>query len=173
MTPLDRRVADLRREVDDIVHQFQALDQRTAHEPPADLTCSELRLVEYLGDQGPRMMRDIAEYVGLAVNTLTSTVDRLERRDLVRRERCEEDRRVVRVALTASGTEAYSVAVQAKLRFLRNMLLALTEEEQDIFMVLFRKIARAGRAQVRELTERADPAATTACTVSLTKTEAS
>jgi hypothetical protein len=31
------------------------------------------------------------------------------------------------------------------------MLDALTEDEQEIFMVLFRKIARAGRSQVQRM----------------------
>ena len=33
----------------------------------------------------------------------------------------------------------------------RSMLAGLTEEEREIFMVLFRKIARAGRVQVEKL----------------------
>jgi DNA-binding MarR family transcriptional regulator len=151
MTPLDQKAADLRREVDDIVHQFDVLDNLAANGPHVDLSCQELRLVEFLGDQGPRMMRELAEHLLLAVNSMTGTVDKLERKGFVRRERSEEDRRVVRVELTAVGRLAYEAAIAAKLRFLRNMLHVLTEEEQDIFMVLFRKIARAGRAQVRKL----------------------
>ena len=37
------------------------------------------------------------------------------------------------------------------MRLLRSMLRALTEDEQEIFLVLFRKIARAGRSQVQKI----------------------
>ncbi len=151
MSNLEHKAADLRRVVDDIVHQFEVLDNLAANGPHVELSCQELRLVEFLGDRGPRMMRELAEHLLLAVNSITGNVDKLERKGFVRRERSEEDRRVVRVELTAAGRQAYEAAVAAKLRFLGKMLGALTEEEQEIFMVLFRKIARAGRSQVEKL----------------------
>ncbi len=109
----------------------------------------ELLLVEYLGDSGQRMMRELAEHLQLAVNSITGTVDKLERKLLVERQRSEEDRRVVHVALTKAGQDVYEANLKEKLAFLRRMLAALTEDEQEIFMVLFRKIARAGQKQAK------------------------
>jgi MarR family 2-MHQ and catechol resistance regulon transcriptional repressor len=97
------------------------------------------------------MMRELAEYLTVAVNSVTSIVDNLERKVLVRRHRSEEDRRVIRVELTDPGREVYQSLVEVNLRLFRSMLGALTEDEQEIFMVLFRKIARAGRTQVRQI----------------------
>ena len=151
MTPLDRKTADLRDIVEDILYQFRLLDANTANGPHVDLTCQELRLVEHLGDRGPRIMREIAEFLLVAVNSVTSTVDNLEKKSIVRRLRSEEDRRVVRVELTDAGKMAYQAAVREKQQLLRSMLGALTEDEQEIFMVLFRKIARAGRTEVRKM----------------------
>ena len=83
--------------------------------------------------------------VQAAVNSVTSLVDKLEAQGLVRRERSTEDRRVVFVELTPTGRAAYTAAVDEKLSLLRLMLGALNADEQETFMALFRKIARAGR----------------------------
>jgi MarR family transcriptional regulator, 2-MHQ and catechol-resistance regulon repressor len=151
MTTLDRRAADLQEIVQDIVKQFQLVNAAAANGPHVELNVQELRIVELLGDEGPHIMRELAEYLAVAVNSMTSIVDNLENKALVRRLRSEEDRRVVRVELTSSGREVYQSLVEVKLRLFRSMLGALTEDEQEIFLVLFRKIARAGRSQAHQI----------------------
>jgi len=151
MSPLDRRAADLHDLVQDILKQFQDVNATAANGPHVELNMQELRVVEFLGNEGPRMMRELAEHLSVAVNSMTSIVDNLEHKELVRRQRSEEDRRVVRVELTDAGREIYRSLVEVNLRLFRTMLGALTEDEQEIFMVLFRKIARAGRTQVHQI----------------------
>jgi MarR family 2-MHQ and catechol resistance regulon transcriptional repressor len=148
MTTLDRRAADLQEVVQDILKQFQSVNAAAANGPHAELNMQELRVVEFLGNEGPRMMRELAEHLAVAVNSMTSIVDSLEKKGLVQRHRSEEDRRVIRVELTDPGREVYQSLVEVNQRLFRSMLGALTQDEQEIFMVLFRKIARAGRSQV-------------------------
>src|SRR5437879_1260948 len=97
MKPLDRRAQDLRELLRDILHQFRLSDAAAAQGPHADLSCQELRLMELVGDGGPRKMSDLAEFLLLAVNSMTSAVDNLEKKGMVRRQRSEQDRRIVRV----------------------------------------------------------------------------
>ncbi|HEY1066938.1 MAG TPA: MarR family transcriptional regulator, partial [Pirellulales bacterium] len=94
---LDQRVLDLGKHVQDIAHRFHAADEAAAEGPHASLSLQELKLVEYLGDRGPRMMRELATALHVAVNSITTTVDNLERKQVVVRRRSEEDRRVVHV----------------------------------------------------------------------------
>ena len=155
MTSLDRRAADLQELVQDIMKQFECLNSKAANGPHAELNIQELRLIEFLGNEGPRMMRELAEHLTVAVNSVTSIVDHLESKGLVHRQRSEEDRRVIRVELTPSGQEIHQFCVELHLRLFRSMLGALTEDEQEIFMVLFRKIARAGRTQMRQISSSA------------------
>lgn len=150
MSPLDVRALDLRNLVQDIVGQFQEADAAAATEPHVELSVQELRVVEYLGDHGPRMMRELAEFLRLAVNSVTTLIDNLEKKQIVRRQRSDADRRIIRVELIDAGKAAYSAALGEKLRLLRRMLGALTEDEQEIFMLLFRKIARAERSQAQK-----------------------
>jgi MarR family 2-MHQ and catechol resistance regulon transcriptional repressor len=151
MTPLDRKAADLRDVVQDILKQFQCVNAAAANGPHAELNMQDLRVVEFLGNEGPRIMRELAEHLTVAVNSMTSIADSLERKGLVRRQRSEEDRRVIFVELTDPGRVVYESLVEVNMRLFRSMLGALTEDEQEIFMVLFRKIARAGRSQVLQI----------------------
>ena len=144
MTALDQRAADLQEVFQDIVKQFHCVNAAAANGPHVELKMQELPVVEFLGNEGPRMMRELAEHLGVAVNSMTSIVDGVERKGLVRRQRSEQDRRIVHVELTDAGQELYKSYVEVKMKLFRSMLGALTEDEQEIFMVLFRKIGRHG-----------------------------
>jgi DNA-binding MarR family transcriptional regulator len=149
MNSIDRRAAGLQDLVQEILKQFQTVNTAAANGPHVDLKIQEMRTIEFLGTGGARMMREVAEHLSVAVNSLTSIVDGLEQKGLVLRQRSEEDRRVIRVELTAEGEHVYRSSVEANLRLFRSMLQSLTEDEQEIFMVLFRKISRAGRTQLQ------------------------
>ena len=137
---LDKRAAELGRVVHEIVKRFEGANVAAANGPHADLTLQETRVVELLGESGGQMMRAVADYLGIAVNSVTSLADNLERKGLLRRIRSEADRRVVHVELTPDGQCASRSVSDVKARFHREMLAALTEEEQAILLVLLRKI---------------------------------
>jgi DNA-binding MarR family transcriptional regulator len=109
-----------------------------------------VKIVATLGPASntPQMMRALAEYLSLAVNSVTTIVDGLEQKDLIRRQRSDEDRRIVRVELSELGREAFEASEAAKMQLFRSMLSPLTVDEQEILLVLFRKIARGGRTPV-------------------------
>jgi DNA-binding MarR family transcriptional regulator len=148
---LDRRAADLRDIVQEMLKQFQSVNAAAANGPHAGLNIQELRVVEFLGDDGPHIMRELAEFLHVAVNSVTSIVDNLEQKGLVRRVRSEEDRRIIRVELTAAGRLIHQDALNVNMQLFRTMLRALGSEEQKIFLLLIRKIVRVGRTQVSKL----------------------
>ena len=96
-------------------------------------------------------MRELAAFLNVAVNSVTSIVDSLEKKDLVRRVRSEEDRRIIRVELTDAGRLIHQDALDVNMQLFRTMLRALSSEEQKIFLMLIRKIVRVGRTQVSKL----------------------
>ena len=133
--------------MEEIGKQFQEVHTSVSNGPHAGLNHQEMKVVELLGRGGPQMMRALAEHVSLAVNSITTVVDGLEQKALISRQRSDEDRRVVRVELTRSGTAAYQALKTAKTQFFRSILRPLTVDEQEILLVLFRKIVRVGQTQ--------------------------
>jgi DNA-binding MarR family transcriptional regulator len=151
LSVLDRRAADLRDIVQEMLKQFQSVNAAAANGPHAELNIQELRVVEFLGDEGSHIMRELAAFLNVAVNSVTSIVDSLEKKGLVLRVRSEEDRRIIRVELTQAGRLIYQDALDVNMQLFRTMLRALSSEEQKIFLMLIRKIVRVGRAQVSKL----------------------
>jgi MarR family 2-MHQ and catechol resistance regulon transcriptional repressor len=64
---------------------------------------SDFMVLEVLLHKGPLTISVIGEKVLLASASMTSAIDRLERRGLVRRRSCSSDRRIRLVELTAEG----------------------------------------------------------------------
>ncbi len=106
------------------------------------------------------MMRAVAEHLGVAVNSVTSIADGMERKGLLRRVRSESDRRVVHVELTEAGLEASRSVMGMKNKFHRELLAALTEEEQAILLVLLRKVGGWKAAETMQATQTAELAVT-------------
>ncbi|TDC85078.1 MarR family transcriptional regulator [Micromonospora sp. KC606] len=86
------------------------------------LTLTEFETLDRLtiGDGEKRRMQDLAGDMHLSQSALSRTVDRLEKRGLVRRAMCEADRRGVFVAATEEGVRRH---VEAR----RSYLAVLTE----------------------------------------------
>ncbi len=86
------------------------------------------------------IMREIADEATLSLSTATGVIDGLVAKGLVKRERSDADRRIVRVELTSEGLKIYEQALEVRSRMVRGMLGALNKEEQEQFVSLFRKI---------------------------------
>jgi MarR family transcriptional regulator, organic hydroperoxide resistance regulator len=71
-----------------------------------DLTASEINALANLADGRGRTISELGKAVGVRPTTLSSVLDRLERRDHITRGTRPGDRRVVVVELTSSGREA-------------------------------------------------------------------
>jgi DNA-binding MarR family transcriptional regulator len=148
LSSLQQRAIDFGDIVRDIFKQFEQMHDQTLAGPHANLGHQDMRVVEVLGESGPQMMRSLAEHLGLAVNSITAVVDSLEQKGLAQRTRSSSDRRVIHVELTEEGKRAFDFVSSSKLQFHRALLSVLTEDEQQILLVLFRKIAREASKQV-------------------------
>lgn len=69
------------------------------------LTHAQMLVLHTLADSGQELPSDIARRLGVAQATVTTQIDRLEARGLVRRERRQADRRTVWVILTDAGRQ--------------------------------------------------------------------
>ena len=77
-----------------------------------DLPLSSYEVLLYLAesDGGRLRMGELADRLLLSRSGLTRLVDRLERRDLVARERCKEDARGLFARITPAGRERFDAA---------------------------------------------------------------
>lgn len=142
LSNLDRHVPEFLQLIREFEQRFRVLDSETANGPHENLSLQELRLVQFLGEGDRKIMKDLAAHLLLAVNSVTSLVDNLEKKGYVERKRSTEDRRVIYVELTEAGRKLFDTASYEKQACIRWLLGGLTVSERDTFIQLFRKMAR-------------------------------
>jgi DNA-binding MarR family transcriptional regulator len=119
---------------DSIVLAAQRAAHATAHAvigavAADDLTPSEGNALANLVD-GPRTVGQLATAAGVRPTTLTSLLDRLERRGLLVRRPSPDDRRSLLVELTADGRSVARRVVRAIGDLERRALGPLSEEQR-------------------------------------------
>src|SRR5262245_56572220 len=72
-----------------------------------NLTLQEARVLKTVGHMDCPIMSAIAGAIRLSMSTLTGLIDRLCEKKLVKRDRSNEDRRIVQVELTEEGRELH------------------------------------------------------------------
>jgi DNA-binding MarR family transcriptional regulator len=73
-----------------------------------ELTLSQYALLGGLAERREARVRELARQAGITASTATRILDALERREIVRRDRADEDRRAVTVTLTDHGRQLLS-----------------------------------------------------------------
>jgi MarR family 2-MHQ and catechol resistance regulon transcriptional repressor len=106
----------------------------------AGLTPTQLGVLEALLHLGPLGQRVLGDKLLMSGGNITTVVDNLERRGLVRRERSSDDRRNVTVHLTAEGRQLISKAFPGHVRAIVEAFSALTAAEQETLGRLAKKL---------------------------------
>ncbi len=103
---------------------------------------SDFAVLEVLLHKGSLPVNVIGEKVLLTSGSITTAVQRLEKKELVRRERSTEDARVVLVHLTEAGRELIESAFEAHAANLDLLFETLNDEERATFAELMRKVGQ-------------------------------
>lgn len=106
------------------------------------LTYSQFGAMETLYHLGPLMVGQLAEKHLKSPNNFTTVVDNLEKQGFVRRERSQEDRRVVMVYLTEAGQSLIERVIPQHVRVVFEDMSVLTTEEQEQLGVLLRRLGK-------------------------------
>jgi MarR family transcriptional regulator, 2-MHQ and catechol-resistance regulon repressor len=110
--------------------------QVAAHE----LTLTEFGILEVLYHKGPLLLGEVQRRILVSSGGVTYLVDRLERKGLVERRACPEDRRARYAALTEEGEALISRIFPDHARMITEVMDTLTLEEQREAIDLLRKL---------------------------------
>ncbi|MEI8217110.1 MAG: MarR family transcriptional regulator [Eubacteriales bacterium] len=101
---------------------------------------SELFTILQLDRREEITMTELAETIGAPMSTATGIVDRLVRNQYLKRERSEEDRRVVVLKLTDKGISLSTELKELISQYTSMVLEDLTDEEQRFLVQIILKI---------------------------------
>ncbi len=139
-SPLNTFAINLQQQVYQLVRAYELCDQMCMGQ--YRVTASQGYTMLTLPESESMTMNALSEAMGLANSTMTRMVDQLVDKGFVRREADSEDRRVVRVSLTAQGQETRRNLEQAQEYFFGLVLTEIPQEEQHgILQVLERVVA--------------------------------
>ena len=101
------------------------------------LTGPQLTVIKLLEQLGDLSLSNLSDRIKAQNSTVTGIIDRMEREELVKRERSEQDRRMVLIRLTPKGAElAKRIQVQPMDLF-RAALADLPERDiEELFRIL-------------------------------------
>lgn len=115
----------------------------------AELTGPQLAVVKILEQIGDLSLSELSERIRAQNSTVTGIIDRMEREDLVVRERSKEDRRVVKIRLTAKGAKIAREIPVEPVEIFKSALDGLTVQEMRDLLRILTKVAKRVRSIVR------------------------
>ncbi|MGJ8653645.1 MAG: MarR family winged helix-turn-helix transcriptional regulator [Opitutaceae bacterium] len=109
-------------------------------------TLSDFAVLEVLLHKGSLPVNTIGEKVLLTSGSITTAVQRLEKKGFVLRERSSEDARIVQVHLTSEGRELIESAFAAHSTNLDQLFETFDDTERETFAALMRKVGQRAEA---------------------------
>lgn len=140
-TERDRLIATLLDEL--AAHTPAGMVRHLRRWPAGPLSLVHLNVLTLLDEEGPLPMRALADSLDVSRASTTGIVDRMEQRGLVERNRDEDDRRIVRVALTEAGRQLITGMATERRGRLSSLLDELTNDELDALLRGSRALRRA------------------------------
>ena len=93
-----------------------------------DITPPQFEALQFLIRDENLTIGELSGKMYLACSTVTDLLDRMERNDLVKRVKDENDRRIVRIAVLPKGHELLKQVVENRQQYVESILTALDEE---------------------------------------------
>ena len=92
-------------------------------------TFPQLSVISMLEKYGEQKVSELSLKIGLSDSTVSGILDRLEQKDIIRRERTKDDRRVVKISLTGKSKEFCNDFHQKREEYFTQLLKNLSEQE--------------------------------------------
>jgi MarR family transcriptional regulator, 2-MHQ and catechol-resistance regulon repressor len=112
------------------------------------LGISDFMVLEVLLHKGPLTISVIGEKVLLASASMTSAIDRLEKRGFVLRRSCNSDRRIRVVELTAAGKSSIEEIYARHEKDLEFLMAGVSEDERRTMYEGLKKVGLAAKVAV-------------------------
>jgi DNA-binding MarR family transcriptional regulator len=106
------------------------------------LNALDIQALLFIDDNPECNLGDVARHLQVALTTMSSSVDRLVRRDMIERQRPEANRRSVALTITTKGSQAVAGYVDGYRASCKAMLQALDTVDQTEFLRLTQQIAK-------------------------------
>lgn len=104
------------------------------------LNPTEFAVLELLYHKGRQPIQKIGQKILLSSGSMTYVVDKLEKKGLIERVYCTEDKRITYMSITTAGKDLIEEIFPSHEKKINELMSALTESEQETAIELMRKL---------------------------------
>lgn len=140
MAETDNRVGFMIHKLDMGVKRV--LDARMKAAGYDEVTLMHGWILKYLYDNRDRevFQRDIEKQFSIGRSTVTTIIQLMEKRDLIRRESVEQDARLKKVLLTEKGFKHHDLVEESIYGIHKQIMTNITDEEKRIFLDIVQRM---------------------------------
>lgn len=125
----------------ELVRAYQAFESYdAANLQQFGLTAPQADVLFTLGNTTGMVFKDIGLHTLITKGTLTGIVDRLEQKNLVKRQACASDRRRMFVVLTPKGEQMFNDVFPKQVSYLKKRFDRLSNNEKQQAQQILKKI---------------------------------
>lgn len=106
------------------------------------LASAEFMILEVLYQRKRIPLQQIGEKILVTSGSITYNIDKLEKRGLLKRVPCSDDRRVTYAEITETGRELFDDIFPQHMSTIHNMMGGLNQEEKDQATLLLKKLGK-------------------------------
>lgn len=117
------------------------------------LSPSEFGIMEVLYTKGKVALQQIGEKMLITSGTMTYNVDKLEKRDLIKRIPCQEDRRVIYAELTVKGREMFDLIFPQHTANMQQMMSGLSKDQKQELIQLLKQLGKGEHSHDQHISD--------------------
>ncbi|XIH10898.1 hypothetical protein C1N87_31245 (plasmid) [Priestia aryabhattai] len=106
-----------------------------------NISISQCAILEILKNNGSKKVTELAERMDITPSAITSLTEKLINSEFIVRERCDDDRRIVRLVITKLGRDFSTKIVAQRNKMIQNLHSGLSVEEVDFLIKIYQKLA--------------------------------
>jgi MarR family transcriptional regulator, 2-MHQ and catechol-resistance regulon repressor len=103
---------------------------------------SDFEILEALYHKGRLTVREVSEAVLINTGSITYVIDKLEKKGLLERSNCKEDRRVVYIQITDEGKKLMDTIFPAHQHVIEELFEGISEEEKEIVVKVLKRVGK-------------------------------
>jgi MarR family 2-MHQ and catechol resistance regulon transcriptional repressor len=118
------------------------MDQAVKDMKGYDLSASEFTTLEVLYTKGTIPLQQIGEKILVTSGSITYNIDKLEKKGLLKRVRCEEDRRVIFAEITPAGSDLFDLIFPEHAAKIHSFMKSFTLDEKQEAIAWLKRLGK-------------------------------
>lgn len=139
---IDRQVNEFNELWHEILMRSSHAEMAKKYPRLKELDENEITIIRIISERDEVIIKEIGEILKVPKSTLTSMIDRLERKSLIQRSISKKDRRSYKLELTEEGLKTQEEHIKFEYEFYKMIISSLdTYEDREEFLRLINQIA--------------------------------